>query len=277
MIENIIFYTMKTILISRESNLWFKIYFVTLLCFLFLLSPSCMKDQLDQGFVPETDELLPSASHKKVKLTGKVRDVDKNWYITVKIGDQWWMAENLKTTKFNDKTSIPLVPDIETWGNLRTPGYCWYNNDITYKDLNGALYNNYTVQTGKLCPTGWHVPTDNEWKQLELYLGMSIDDIEGEGGDRGDMSGKLKSTFGWNENGNGTNETGFSAYPAGYRTVFDIDYGYECRFWTSTIAPEPYPTTTGLAWSRELRYDSSTIFRGRSLRIGGYSVRCIKD
>jgi len=82
------------------------------------------------------------------------------------------MAENLKTTKLNDGTSIPLVTSSATWGTLSTPAYCWYNNDeASYKVTYGALYNWYTVNTGKLCPSGWHIPNDAEWTTLTNYLG----------------------------------------------------------------------------------------------------------
>ena len=107
-----------------------------------------------------------------VTATPNVVDIDGNVYHTVTIGTQVWMVENLKTTKYNDGTAIPLVTDNTAWGALTTPGYCWYNNDsATYKNTYGALYNWYAVNTGKLAPTGWHVPTDSEWTVLTTYLG----------------------------------------------------------------------------------------------------------
>jgi len=103
---------------------------------------------------------------------GTITDIDGNYYTTVTIGTQVWMVENLKTTKYNDGTGIPLVTDNTVWCNLSTPGYCWYNNDeTTYKNPYGALYNWHTVHTGKLCPSGWHVPTDSEWITLTSYFG----------------------------------------------------------------------------------------------------------
>ena len=101
-----------------------------------------------------------------------VQDIDGNNYLTVTIGTQIWMAENLRTTKYNDGTAIPLVTDNTTWANLTTPAYCWYNNDAkTNGSTYGALYNWYSVNTKKLCPTGWHVPNDTEWTTLTTYLG----------------------------------------------------------------------------------------------------------
>src|SRR5450759_4787246 len=112
-----------------------------------------------------------------------VKDIDGNVYKTVTIGKQVWMVENLKTTKYNDGITIPLVIDNTAWTDLITPKYSWFNNDIANKEVYGALYNWYTVNTNKLCPKGWHIPTDEEWTTLTTYLG-------GEGV----AGGKLKET-----------------------------------------------------------------------------------
>jgi hypothetical protein len=91
-------------------------------------------------------------------------DIDGNSYKTITINKQTWMAENLKTTRFNDGVPIPMVIDIKTWISLKQPAYCWYDDkEKPNKELYGALYNWYTVQTGKLCPQGWHVPSDKVW------------------------------------------------------------------------------------------------------------------
>jgi uncharacterized protein (TIGR02145 family) len=101
-----------------------------------------------------------------------VTDIEGNDYTTVTIGTQTWMGENLKTTKLTDGESIPKITDNAAWPNLATPAYCWYNNDETaHKKIYGALYNWYTVNTGKLCPTGWHIPSDDEWKTMIAFLG----------------------------------------------------------------------------------------------------------
>ncbi len=95
-----------------------------------------------------------------------VTDADGNIYDTVHIGTQVWLQQNLATTKYNDGSQIPLVTDT-SWQSLKTPAYCWYDNDsATYKNPYGTLYNFYTVNTGKLCPTGWHVPTNEEFHML---------------------------------------------------------------------------------------------------------------
>ncbi len=126
---------------------------------------------------------------------GTVTDNDGNVYHTVAIGKQVWMAEDLKTTKYNDGTPIPLVTDGTAWVNLNTPGCCWYNNDAdTYKATYGALYNWYAVNTGKLAPAGWRVASDADWKTLEMSLGMTqtqADSTDYRGTDEG---GKLKES-----------------------------------------------------------------------------------
>ena len=123
-----------------------------------------------------SDCLVPVHTSDTSGITVRMRllmatDADGNVYHTVTIGTQTWTVENLKTSKYNDGTKIPLVTDGTTWGNLTTPGYCWHNNDAaTNKATYGALYNWYAVNTGKLAPSGWHVPTDAEWTTLENYL-----------------------------------------------------------------------------------------------------------
>lgn len=169
--------------------------------------------------------------------SGTVTDSDGNVYNTVTIGTQVWMAENLRTTKYKDNTAIPLVTDNTAWTNLSTPGYCWYNNDAaTNKSTYGALYNWYTVNTGKLCPTGWHVPTDAEWSTLTTCLGGV-----------GVAGGKLKEagTSHWmSPNVGATNETGFTALPSGYRYAggtFEYN-GLGGWWWSSTESSLLTPT-----------------------------------
>ncbi|HPQ34623.1 MAG TPA: FISUMP domain-containing protein, partial [Tenuifilaceae bacterium] len=141
--------------------------------------------------------------------TGTLVDVEGNTYNWVGIGTQVWMKENLQTTKYNDGTSIPLVTDNNSWINLSTPGYCWYNNDeATFRDR-GALYNWYVVETNKVCPAGWHVPSREEFKVLYNYVSPEGHECK--------WANVLKSTSGWPEGDNGTDNVGFNAKPAGYR------------------------------------------------------------
>ncbi|MCX6334779.1 MAG: DUF1566 domain-containing protein [Bacteroidia bacterium] len=201
-----------------------------------------------------------------------VSDVEGNIYNTVTIGTQVWTKENLKATKFNDNTSIPLVADNTTWAGLNTPGYCWYNNDEAgYKGTYGALFNWYTIDDEsnghkKICPTGWHVPTDGEWTTLINYLdGVSI------------AGGKLKETgtVHWGSPNTGaTNESGFTALPGGYRnrngTSF-INSGYDGYWWSTTS----YGTV--LAWYKQLSYDNSNASPAITYKSEGVSIRCVRD
>ena len=194
-------------------------------------------------------------------------DADGNVYHTVTIGTQTWTVENLKTTKYNDGTSIPLVTVNTAWGNLATPGYCWYNNDAaTYKTTYGALYNWYTVNTGKLAPAGWHVPTDAEWNTLSKYLGG--DNVSG---------GKLKEagiTHWWSPNTGATNETGFSALPGGTHSYYDGHFysiGSTGLWWSVTES-----SALG-AGSRSLFSSDSTFGSFSNDKRFGFSVRLVRD
>ena len=198
--------------------------------------------------------------------SGTVTDTDGNVYHTVTIGTQVWMVEDLKTTKFNDGTNIPNVTDNTAWLNTATPAYCFYNNDIANKEIYGALYNMHTVNTGKLCPTGWHVPTDAEWTILTNFLG-------GETG----AGGKLKEegiTHWTSPNTGATNETGFIALPGGTRsnTGSFSDIGKYSAWWSSSL----YSTIGG--WYRNVNFDNSNVVKANKQRkTYGLSVRCLKD
>jgi uncharacterized protein (TIGR02145 family) len=193
-----------------------------------------------------------------------VKDIDGYVYKTVTIGTQTWMAENLKTTKFNDGTSIPLVLIYDEWQALSTSGFSWYENNSTSKNSYGALYNWYALNTGKLCPVGWHAPSDSEWSALTNYYG--VEEIAG---------GKLKEkgTTHWQDpNGGAVNEDGFTALPGGHRG-FNGGYGDQGDFgywWSST------ESNATEAWYRIIGFRESNIQRlnfGR--KNSGYSVRCV--
>jgi uncharacterized protein (TIGR02145 family) len=195
-----------------------------------------------------------------------VTDIDGNVYLTVTIGTQVWMAENLKTTKLIDGSAIPLVTDTTVWSNLITPGYCWYNNDSnTYAQTYGALYNWYTVETGNLCPTGWHVPTDADWTTLIDYLGGGAF-----------AGGKLKET-GTNHwespNTGATNESGFSALPGGYRNGIGGFYmiGVRGAWWHNN------EIDASTAWTLGIHYSDSNVDGLNANKRHGHSVRCMKD
>jgi len=197
-------------------------------------------------------------------------DPDNNSYPIVKIGSQWCMASNLKTSRCNDGTILNLVADITEWKNINAPGYCWYLNDsLTYGKTYGALYNWNSVNTGKLCPAGWHVPSDTEWTTLTTFLG---------GEDAAGSKMKETGTEHWYAPNTGaTNESGFSGLPGGLR-FGSGDFGVEDfrkkgYWWSSTKSPVTYPS----AYCRVLSYLNTNIGRMGSNKEYGYSVRCIRD
>jgi uncharacterized protein (TIGR02145 family) len=205
----------------------------------------------------------------------KVADIELNTYNTVKIGTQIWMAENLKTTRLNTNTVIPEVTDNTAWTLLATPALCWFDNDAaTYKPLYGALYNWFTVLTGNLCPTGWHVPTDAEYNTMELYLGIPLADInlyDWRGTNQGSM---IKSTTGWPAGQNGTNTTGFSGLPGGYRYAADGSF-QALDQWTYWWTATEHDATR--AWYRRVDGDHTDIYKASTEKRGGKYIRCVKN
>lgn len=204
-----------------------------------------------------------------------IADIEGNVYKTISIGGQVWMAENLKTTQFNDGTPIPLINESSAWMNLNTPGYGWYeNNEAVFKNLYGAYYNWYAVINGNLCPSGWHVPTDEEWKTLEIFLGMSQEqaDIAGYRGNQEGAKIKETGTYNWvQESETGTNESGFTALPGGSTSGGEGSIGI---WWSATeVEPSPY----SLVWCRWVFWDASWIARSEFNKSDGLNVRCIKD
>ncbi len=215
-----------------------------------------------------------------------VTDRDGNVYKTVKIGNQVWMQENLKTTHLNDGVVIEKTTEQRAWDDLSYSSYCWYRNDeAAYKNIYGALYNWYAVNTNRLCPSGWHVPTDAEWTVLENFLiqnGYNYD-----GTTTGNKIAKsLASATGWtsstdpgtvgnNDYPNKRNASGFTGLPGGLRVGSgDSGFGYvgtEGEWWSSTS----YSTTT--AWNRSLFYLNSKVGRYSPNKKNGYSIRCLKN
>ncbi len=202
-----------------------------------------------------------------------VTDADGNVYNTVLIGNQCWMGENLKTTHYANGEPIDYPgEDYMAWWNNTTGAYAWYENDISWKDLYGALYNFHAVQNPNgLCPYGWHVPSDDEWTLLSDYLGGEA--VAG---------GKLKSTRTdpdphprWNSpNIGATNETNWTGYPGGNRDYLGYfgEMGVWGRFWSSTEAG------FDIAWSRSLLYEDQNLSRRSDIFPGyGLSIRCLQN
>jgi uncharacterized protein (TIGR02145 family) len=197
---------------------------------------------------------------------------DGKTYKTVKIGNQEWFAENL--------AYLPAVSPATT-GSTTSPNYYVYNYNGT--DVNAAKattnYSTYGVlynwEAAKVaCPPGWHLPTDAEWKQLEMTLGMSQSQADATGLRGTDQGTQMKSTSGWNNNGNGTNTSGFSGLPSGYRKHDGSGFSLngQCEtWWTSTNS------ATDSKWCRYVRYNYSNVERNPAYFSTGLSVRCIKD
>ncbi len=207
-----------------------------------------------------------------------INDVDGNIYRTVQIGNQCWLRENLRTTRYINGTSIPLVTGNTSWINLTSPGYCWYDNDsMTYSNRYGALYNWFAVSQNNLCPVGWHLPSDAEWQVLEMHLGMSPADAS-QTGFRGTIEGgslKDAGTVYWdNPNLGATNASGFTALPSGKRSDGGGEFsGAGCfgYWWTSSTYNTIY------IWYRILSCNEAGISRMYHHMQHGYSVRCIRD
>ncbi len=210
--------------------------------------------------------------------TGECVDYDGNSYETVQIGDQLWMAENLKVTHYNNGDEIPNITNMGDWASLSTGAYCDYDNNPTNSDTYGRLYNWYAVDDARgICPEGWHVPTDEEYQQLEIYLGMDPAEADDTGWRGTDEGGKMKETGTehWNSPNTGaTNESGFTGLPAGYRNANNGSYshmGYNGYFWSSS----EHNSTN--AWYRLLYYHDSYVYRYDTNKHFGFSVRCAGD
>jgi uncharacterized protein (TIGR02145 family) len=202
-----------------------------------------------------------------------VTDIDGNVYDTIKIGSQVWFGENLKTSRFNDGTAIPLITDSLLWSSLSTPGYCYYNNDsLNYKNTYGALYNWYAVSTNKLCPTGWHVPSDSEWYSMILFLDANAQLQFGDESSSGYKMKESGSTH-WNcLNYGSDNSSGFTALPGGSRNNMGEynnigDFG---AWWTT----DQFDANKAII--RYLICDDPSETREKFLINIGINIRCIK-
>lgn len=213
-----------------------------------------------------TNKLLADIERDKkdlANLTGTVTDIDGNVYHTVKIGTQWWIVENLKTSHFRDGSAIAEIQDNTSWknaGQSKKAAWCYYDSNAQNNPTYGKLYNWYAVADPRgLCPVGWHVPSDKEFQLLVDYLGGPY--VAG---------GKMKATTLWNAPNTGAdNSSGFTALPAGFRksggtfgSVGDLSY-----FWSST--------EKGSYGALLLLY--SSVSRNTGPKESGFSVRCVRD
>lgn len=203
------------------------------------------------------------------KTLGTISDADGNIYDVIAIGSQLWMKENLKVTRFNDRSDIAPVTSDSDWIKLVTPAYCWYNNESSNKDPYGAMYNWYAVNTKKLCPAGWHVPTDEDWNQLTDFLGGLTA-----------ASAKLMETgtSHWTgPNSLATNESHFTAVPGGYRSgVYGkfFSMGQNTTWWSSTSLDSNKASARAI-----INYSDSAnrVLLITDIKQYGHSVRCVKE
>ena len=222
-----------------------------------------------------------------------ITDYDGNTYNTIEIGNQWWMASNLETTHYADGTEIPLVESISSWDALGSGhiAYCYYNNDSNGEAFTyGALYtwaaalngvgssdNNPSGIQG-VCPDGWHIPSDSEWKELETYLGMAQADADTTGPRGLYIGSKLAINASlWADGTLKANDSfgtsGFMALPGGGRR-YDGTFGHlgdNANFWSAT------ERDTAVAWGRHIYSIYSTVHRYSNVKSDGFSVRCVKD
>lgn len=211
------------------------------------------------------------------KFLDTLKDIDGNFYKTVKINNQIWMAENLKVTRYNDGTLIPNITDREKWLSLNVGSWCYYNNDKCYNDRYGKLYNWYTtnnkVNNNKnICPQDWHVPKHEDWKKLKDFLYKEYGWVEG------NSLKEVDTTINWGIYA--TNASLFTALPAGARYYGGgfVNFNAIGFYWTST---EYYDSTE--AYSVDIvdpafssLYTSSAVYNMTS-KNNGYSIRCVKD
>ena len=218
---------------------------------------------------------------------GSITDSENNSYKTIRIGKQTWMAENLKVTKYNDGTTILNVTDNTVWNNLTTGAVCTYNNTTNADTIKnyGRLYNWYAVNTGKLCPTGWHIPSLDEWSTLNNFLvhnGYSDTGTVSNSLLGSDIAKSMASTTGWNSStttgaiGNNSyrnNNSGFSALPGGYRSYTGVffDLGNNARWYSST------EYNASLSYNMLLSFSDSKLLNSCNQKLYGLSVRCFKE
>ncbi|NND31558.1 MAG: hypothetical protein HKN76_03135, partial [Saprospiraceae bacterium] len=229
----------------------------------------------------ELDLKTGSSIWKTPPTTGTVSDIDNNIYNTVKIGSQWWMSDNLRTTRYNDGTSIPKVINDLIWQGLTTPAYCWYNNDSTNHPIYGAMYNFFTgadSNSHNVCPVGWHVPTVADWDTLTTFLENNGYGYQGSGVD---IAKSMAVTLGWalsgtpghvGNNQGDNNLSGFTGTPGGLRNNIGFINRNNLGLWWSS------EDGSAGASNRNLVYNSDEVGESfNAVRWVGLSIRCLKD
>lgn len=231
-------------------------------------NPEATDDNGSCEYIIQNDEHSCGAGnvHNSELVYGAVTDIDGNTYKTIMLGDLEWMAENLNTSRYANGDLIPNVVDNSEWADQTEGAWCYYDNDVQYACPYGKLYNWFvTLDERNVCPTGWHVPTDEEWTELTDYLGG--ESVAG---------GKMKSSgteFWVSPNAGATNESGFSGLPGGARSFIGhfTDFGSFAYWWSST---EIFDYN---AWTKLLYYNNDIVYRSSHNKGNGFSVRCLRD
>jgi uncharacterized protein (TIGR02145 family) len=225
---------------------------IILLASVFFTVIACKKEET-------TSTPSPTTSSETVK------DQDGNSYKTVKIGTQTWMAENLKVTKYNDGTSIPVITDKKAWDTTNTAAMCEYDNSNANGTTYGKLYNFYVVESSKVCPIGWHVPSDQEWITMINFLGG--DSIAG------NKMKAIDNTLWTNLSSNSTNSSGFSGLPGGNRWADGVFDGIT-RHTTWQTSTEANSTSS---FGRYISNTTANVGRSWTSKRYGLYIRCLKD
>jgi uncharacterized protein (TIGR02145 family) len=215
--------------------------------------------------------LLSGCSKEFVKYHG-------HKYKIIQAGDQYWMAENLATSSYRYGKKIPLIKDYNVWPEMTNPGCGYYKNDTSRLRKYGMLYNWYAVDGGKLCPSGWRVPSHEDWLTLETFTG---------GPSR--AGGKMKSVTGWKGKHLSGDDIKFNALPGGYRLNDDFLEGWEGIWWTTSVADASYFQKVDIGesylklsagniyiWGRKISYSNPSLITTLNLRENGFSVRCVR-
>lgn len=241
--------------------------------------PILAQDAATKNYVDKMSEMMLDAG-----LNGIVEDIDGNVYKTIKIGSQVWMADNLKTTRYNNGTHVPKQTDDILWAGLASPSYCWFSNDSTSNSkLYGALYNYFVVadtNSLNICPIGWDIPNEVEWFQLKNYLTATGYGFQGSGTDIGKS---VAASFSWIPAGTsgkisfdiGTNNgSGFSGIPSGARDQNGVftSFGLLVAWWSSIES-----SNSTFAKNHFLFHTNDDFKVTDTNKKFGYSVRCLKD
>jgi uncharacterized protein (TIGR02145 family) len=220
-----------------------KLKITVLLFCLILVINSCGPDKDKPETQPPVDEAIVS----------KLEEVT--------IGNQVWTSKNLDVSTYRNGDDIPLVEDTEKWINLTTGAWCYYENKTGKGSTYGKLYNWYAVNDPRgLAPKGYHIPSDAEWSILTTYLGT-------------DAAAKMKSTTGWDDDGNGNNTSGFAGLPGGGRSYNGVFFGIGAYgyWWSSSEGGADF------AWFRNLSSNNGFVYRNSGYGRFGFSVRCLRD